>query len=165
MALGTAIYGFVALWISFRLARKYLSEQYAFLATLGIWFAKGLGRPVVFREPVLRLSHGSLRSRPRRFYKLFCARLERPANLDTRSNRHDRTDSVEFWTHLPMGHAPDSRPRPNFLARGGVQSSSGCAGPNHRHPEALRYPQRPLMDNIEQKDVRQLKSHEADSSE
>jgi hypothetical protein len=42
MALGTALYGFLALWISFRLARKYLSEQYAFLATLGIWFASSL---------------------------------------------------------------------------------------------------------------------------
>jgi hypothetical protein len=36
MAFGTAFYGFLSLWISFRLARKYLSEQYAFLATLGI---------------------------------------------------------------------------------------------------------------------------------
>jgi hypothetical protein len=42
MAFGTAFYGFLSLWISFRLARKYLSEQYAFLATLGIWFASSL---------------------------------------------------------------------------------------------------------------------------
>jgi hypothetical protein len=42
MALGTAMYGFLALWISFQLARKYLAEQYAFLATLGIWFASSL---------------------------------------------------------------------------------------------------------------------------
>ena len=42
IALGTAFYGFLSLWISFRLARKYLSEQYAFLATLGIWFASSL---------------------------------------------------------------------------------------------------------------------------
>ena len=38
MALGTALYGFLALLISFRLARKYMQERWAFLATLGIWF-------------------------------------------------------------------------------------------------------------------------------
>jgi len=42
MALGTAVYGFLALWISFRLARKYLPERWAFLATVGIWFASSL---------------------------------------------------------------------------------------------------------------------------
>ena len=42
MALGTALYGFIALWISFRIARKYLAEEWAFLATLGIWFASSL---------------------------------------------------------------------------------------------------------------------------
>jgi hypothetical protein len=42
MALATALYGFLALWISFRLARKYISERWAFLATLGIWFASSL---------------------------------------------------------------------------------------------------------------------------
>jgi hypothetical protein len=42
MALGTAIYGFLALWISFRLARKHIPERWAFLATLGIWFASSL---------------------------------------------------------------------------------------------------------------------------
>jgi hypothetical protein len=42
MALGTALYGFLALWISFRLSRKYLSERWAFLATVGIWFASSL---------------------------------------------------------------------------------------------------------------------------
>ena len=42
IALGTALYGFLSLWISFRLSRKYLPEQYAFLATLGIWFASSL---------------------------------------------------------------------------------------------------------------------------
>ena len=33
MALGTAFYGFLAIWISFRLARKYLPEQWAFLGS------------------------------------------------------------------------------------------------------------------------------------
>ena len=42
MALSTALYGFLSLWISFRLSRKYLPERWAFLATLGIWFATSL---------------------------------------------------------------------------------------------------------------------------
>jgi hypothetical protein len=42
MALGTALYGFRALWISFLLARKYVPERWAFLATLGIWFGSSL---------------------------------------------------------------------------------------------------------------------------
>ena len=42
MALGTTFYGFLAIWISFRLARKYLPEQWAFWGALGIWFASSL---------------------------------------------------------------------------------------------------------------------------
>jgi hypothetical protein len=42
MAVGTALYGFLALMISFVLARKYVPERWAFLATLGIWFASSL---------------------------------------------------------------------------------------------------------------------------
>ncbi|HEY6464835.1 MAG TPA: glycosyltransferase family 39 protein [Candidatus Acidoferrales bacterium] len=42
MALGTAVYGFLALWISFRLARRFVSEEWAFVGTLGIWFASSL---------------------------------------------------------------------------------------------------------------------------
>jgi len=42
MGVATALYGFLALWISFRLARKYISERWAFLATVGIWFASSL---------------------------------------------------------------------------------------------------------------------------
>jgi len=42
MALGTALYGFLALFISFRLARKYLDERWALLGTLGIWWASSL---------------------------------------------------------------------------------------------------------------------------
>lgn len=42
MALVTALAGFGGLFISFRVARKYLSERWAFLATLGIWFASSL---------------------------------------------------------------------------------------------------------------------------
>jgi hypothetical protein len=42
MALGTAFYGFLAVAISFGLAREYLPERWAFLATLGIWFGSSL---------------------------------------------------------------------------------------------------------------------------
>lgn len=42
MSLGTAIYGFLAVLLSFRLAKKYLPERWAFLGTLGIWFASSL---------------------------------------------------------------------------------------------------------------------------
>ena len=42
MALGTASYGFIALLISFALARKYVAEGWAFLATVGIWFGSSL---------------------------------------------------------------------------------------------------------------------------
>ena len=42
MAFGTAFYGFAALWISFCLARKYISERWAFIATVGIWLASSL---------------------------------------------------------------------------------------------------------------------------
>lgn len=42
MAIGTAIYGFLGLFLSFALAKKYVSESWAFLATLGIWTATSL---------------------------------------------------------------------------------------------------------------------------
>jgi hypothetical protein len=42
MALGTAAYGFLALWLSFQVARKFVADRWAFLATLGIWFASSL---------------------------------------------------------------------------------------------------------------------------
>jgi hypothetical protein len=42
MGFATALYGFLGLWISFRLTQKYIEEQWAFLATLGIWFASSL---------------------------------------------------------------------------------------------------------------------------
>jgi hypothetical protein len=42
MALGTAFYGFLGLFLSFRLARKHLGERWAFLGTIGIWFASSL---------------------------------------------------------------------------------------------------------------------------
>jgi hypothetical protein len=42
MALGTAFYGFLGLLLSFRLARKYVDERWALLATLAIWWASSL---------------------------------------------------------------------------------------------------------------------------
>ena len=42
MALGTALYGFLGLLISFRLASLYTEERWALLATLGMWFASSL---------------------------------------------------------------------------------------------------------------------------
>ena len=42
MACGTAVYGLLGLWLSFQVAKKFFSERWAFLATLGIWFASSL---------------------------------------------------------------------------------------------------------------------------
>jgi hypothetical protein len=42
MALGTAVYGFLGLWLGFLLAREYFGERAAFVATLGIWFGSSL---------------------------------------------------------------------------------------------------------------------------
>jgi hypothetical protein len=42
MACATAFYGFLGLWLSFRLARNYFAERWALLATLGIWWASSL---------------------------------------------------------------------------------------------------------------------------
>ncbi len=42
MAFATAMYGFLALWISFRLASRYFGEHAAAVAVVGIWFASSL---------------------------------------------------------------------------------------------------------------------------
>ncbi len=42
MAFGTALYGFLSLLISFRLARRFVEERWAFLATIAIWAASSL---------------------------------------------------------------------------------------------------------------------------
>jgi hypothetical protein len=42
MALGTAVYGFLGLLLAMRLAAKYVGEQWAFLATVAIWWASSL---------------------------------------------------------------------------------------------------------------------------
>jgi hypothetical protein len=48
MAVSTALYGFLGLWLSFSLASKYFDERWAFFATVGIWFASSL--PVYMYE-------------------------------------------------------------------------------------------------------------------
>lgn len=42
MALGTGIYGFLGIYLSFRLARKYIRLIWAFLGALAIWWATSL---------------------------------------------------------------------------------------------------------------------------
>lgn len=42
MALATAIYGFLGLLLAFRLARQYVHERWALLATIAIWWASSL---------------------------------------------------------------------------------------------------------------------------
>jgi Dolichyl-phosphate-mannose-protein mannosyltransferase len=42
MAFATALYGFLGLYLSFRLSREYFEESWAFLATIGIWLATSL---------------------------------------------------------------------------------------------------------------------------
>ncbi len=42
MAVGTAVWGFLGLLLSFLLARKYVRARWAFLATMGIWLASSL---------------------------------------------------------------------------------------------------------------------------
>ncbi|MGH9572354.1 MAG: hypothetical protein ACRD40_02325 [Candidatus Acidiferrales bacterium] len=42
MAFGTAFYGFAAIWMAFRIARKFVAEEWAFVASLAIWFASSL---------------------------------------------------------------------------------------------------------------------------
>jgi len=42
MAFATTFYGFVGLWLSYRLAAQFFDECWALLATLGIWWASSL---------------------------------------------------------------------------------------------------------------------------
>jgi len=42
MALATAFYGFLGLLLAFRLARQYVAERWALLATLSVWWASSL---------------------------------------------------------------------------------------------------------------------------
>lgn len=42
MAFGTAVYGFLGLLVSFNLAKKYIDERWALVATIAIWWASSL---------------------------------------------------------------------------------------------------------------------------
>ena len=42
MAFGTALYGFLGLLLSARVAREYVDERWAFLATIAIWWSSSL---------------------------------------------------------------------------------------------------------------------------
>jgi hypothetical protein len=42
MSFATALYGFLGLLLAFSLAKKYVAEKWAFLATLAVWFASAL---------------------------------------------------------------------------------------------------------------------------
>jgi hypothetical protein len=58
MAFSTALYGFLGLWLSFQLARRYFEERWAFLATVGIWLASSL--PVyMYEEPSWSHAHSA----------------------------------------------------------------------------------------------------------
>jgi hypothetical protein len=42
MAFATGLYGFLGLWLSFQLARKYVAPVWALMATLGVWWGSSL---------------------------------------------------------------------------------------------------------------------------
>lgn len=42
MAFATCLYGFLGLWLSYRLASKYVERRWSFIATLAIWWASSL---------------------------------------------------------------------------------------------------------------------------
>ena len=58
MGFATALYGFLGLCLAFALAREYVEERWAFLATLGIWFGSSL--PVyMYFNPSWSHAHGA----------------------------------------------------------------------------------------------------------
>jgi len=58
LASATVLYGFLGLYFSFLLARKYLEERWAFWATIGIWLASSL--PVyIYLEPSWSHAHSA----------------------------------------------------------------------------------------------------------
>jgi hypothetical protein len=42
MAVGTAAYGFLGLWLAFRITRQYCAERWALAAALGVWWSTSL---------------------------------------------------------------------------------------------------------------------------
>jgi len=62
MGLTTSFYGFSALFLAFRIARKYFENEWAFLATIGIWLASSLPIYMYFNPPVARIFRISVSS-------------------------------------------------------------------------------------------------------
>ena len=54
----TALYGFLGLYLSFQLAKNFVEERWAFLATLGIWFASSLPT-TMYLEPSWSHTHSA----------------------------------------------------------------------------------------------------------
>ena len=58
LSFATALYGFLGLWCSFQLAKRYVGELWAFWAAIGIWFASSL--PVyMYLEPSWSHAHSA----------------------------------------------------------------------------------------------------------
>ncbi len=58
LATGTAVYGFLSIYLSFLLAKKYVEERWAFWAALGIWLASSL--PVyMYMDPSWSHAHSA----------------------------------------------------------------------------------------------------------
>jgi hypothetical protein len=58
LSAGTAIYGFLGLWLSFQLAKSFVEERWAFWATLGIWLASSLPM-ALYLEPSWSHTHSA----------------------------------------------------------------------------------------------------------
>ncbi len=58
MSVGTLSYGFLALWISLLLARKYVPERWAFLALIGVWLATSFAF-YLYVEPSFSHTHSA----------------------------------------------------------------------------------------------------------
>jgi hypothetical protein len=56
MAAATVLYGFMGLWFSFQLARSHFEERWAFLATVGIWFASSMPA-YMYKDPSWAHAH------------------------------------------------------------------------------------------------------------
>ncbi len=58
LSFGTALYGFLGLYLAFQLAKKFVDERWAFWATLGIWFASSLPSSM-YLEPSWSHTHSA----------------------------------------------------------------------------------------------------------
>lgn len=56
LAVATSLYALLGLWISFRLAREYFEERWAFLATIALWLASSLPA-YIYVEPAWSHAH------------------------------------------------------------------------------------------------------------